>query len=155
MDLQTERAVWQRVKSPGGITAEEAVLPERLEGLVVQELSDASALRFAARRIRGQGSAALNRAAAKTDARVRELTTMHYLLTGRRLRLKAPPHGPAKPLPEALRELTLRSRQSARTYESLQAEFSEYARDFARFAADARAQTQILTQTLQTQLPPK
>ena len=106
MDLQTEQAVWRRVKGPGAVTAEEAVLPERLEALILQEQADAAALRTLARRMGGQENAVLTRAAAGTEARARDLTALHFLLTGRRLRLKTPPVNPSGPLPEALRELS-------------------------------------------------
>ena len=39
MDLQSEQAVWRRVKGPGP-GAEEALLPERLEALILEERTD-------------------------------------------------------------------------------------------------------------------
>ena len=152
MDQQTEQAVWRRVKGPGPVNAAEALLPERLEALILEEQAQAAALRALARRLRGQGSGAVSRIAAGAEARARELSTLQYLLTGRRLRLKTPPPPPAGPLPETLRELSLRLRQTARAYESLQGEFADYAGDFARFAAETRSHTRALTQVLQSRL---
>lgn len=153
MDLQTEQAVWRRVKGPGAVTAEEAVLPERLEALIFQEQADASSLRVLARRLSGKGSAALSRIAAETDARTRELTALHYLLTGRRLRLNAPPVKPPAALPDALREACLRMEQTARTYGSLAEEFSDRAELFSRFARQSREQAQTLLNQLKNRLP--
>ena len=152
MDLQTEQEVWRRVKGPGPVTAPEALLPEKLEALILEQRTDAAALRDLSRRLRGQGSAVLNREAGRTEARVRELTTLHYLLTGRQLRLRTPPPVPGGPLPEGLRTLCLRLRQTTRACESLGEEFSDYAREFEGFAADARTQVRVLTQVLQSQL---
>lgn len=153
MDLQTEQAVWRRVKGPGAATAEEALLPERLEALVLQEQTDAARLQSLAKRIKGQGSGVMNRIAAETEARARELTALHYLLTGRRLRLKTPPPGAPGPLPEALRELCLRMEQTAKAYRSLEAEFSDRAELFARFARQSREQAGRLLSQLQSHLP--
>ena len=37
MEKQTEQEIWRRVRGPGGPTAEEAILPERLEALIVEQ----------------------------------------------------------------------------------------------------------------------
>ena len=153
MDLQTEQAVWRRVKGPGAVTAEEAVLPERLEALILQEQADAAALRTLARRMGGQENAVLTRAAAGTEARARDLTALHFLLTGRKLRLKTPPVNPPGPLPEALRELCLRLEQTAKTYRSLEAEFAERAELFGRFARQSREQARSLLSQMKNHLP--
>lgn len=153
MDLQTEQAVWRRVKGPGAVTAEEALLPERLEALILQEQADAAALRGLSRRMNGQGRAVLSRAAAATDSRARELTALHYLLTGRRLRMKTPPVQSSGPIPEALRETCLRLEQTARAYKSLETEFSDRAELFSRFARDSREQARILLSQLKNHLP--
>ena len=152
MDLQTEQEVWRRVKAPGNVTARETLLPERLEGLILEQRGEAAELRALARRLRGQGAAALNRTAAGIEARTRELSTLHYLLTGRKLRLPSPPPRLKGPETELLRELILRLRQSAQAYESLETEFSDYAGDFSRCASDTRSQARRLTQLLQTRL---
>lgn len=150
MDTQTERAVWQRVRGPGGMTAEEAVLPERLEALILEQRVDAAELRALSGSLRGQGRAALNRLANRAEARAGELTTLHYLLTGRQLRLRAPKPQRPGPLPEALRQACLRSRQNERSFAALGGEFSDYASDFSRFSREAKDQTGTLMQLLQT-----
>ena len=90
MDHETERAVWQRVRGPGQLSAEEALLPERLERLILEQQIDAGSLRQLSARLRGPERASLARMAAEQENQARELTTLHYLLTGRRLRLKVP-----------------------------------------------------------------
>ncbi|MBO4418492.1 MAG: hypothetical protein J5789_01505 [Oscillospiraceae bacterium] len=152
MDLQTEQAVWRRVKGPGDMTAQEAVLPERLEALILEQRAEAAELRALARRMRGQGSAALNRMGARAETRVRALTTLHYLLTGRQLRIQPPRLPPKGPLPEALREAYLRSRQAARSFEALGKEFSDYEEDFADYAADTKSDSRSLAGLLQQQM---
>ena len=148
MDQQKEREVWRRVRAPGGLSAEEAVLPERLEALILEQQADAALLRGLSRRLQGAQSAALSRAAAGTEKRARELSTLHYLLSGRQLRLKTPPQPLNGPLPEALREACLRLRRSAQAFEALGAEFSDYADDFERWAGESRKQSRSLLQLL-------
>ena len=155
MDLQTEQAVWARVKGPGGMTAEEAVLPERLEAMILEQRADAASLRALARRMRGQGSATLAKLAERNTARARKLTTLHYLLTGRKLRLQTPKPQKPDPLPEALRAAWLRTRQAARAYDALREEFSDYAEDFADYAMDAKTDGRTLEGILRQQLGQK
>ncbi|MBQ1371832.1 MAG: hypothetical protein IIY70_02760, partial [Oscillospiraceae bacterium] len=81
-----------------------------------------------------------------------ELTTLHYLLTGRRLRLQTPRRPPQGPLPEALRAAWLRMRQTERAFTGLQAEFSDYEEDFSRYARDIRSNSRTLSEALQAQL---
>ena len=152
MEKQIEREVWRRVRGPGGPTAEEALLPERLEALIVEQQAEAAELRSIARRLRGQQSAALTRIAAGVEARVRALTTLHYLLTGRRLRLQPPGAKANAPVSEALRSLSLRLRQTERAYVGLQGEFADYAEDFERFARQTRTDGRSVTERLQAQL---
>ena len=152
MDLKTEQAVWSRVKGTVGMTAEEAVLPERLEGLILQEQADAAALRELSRRMGGQGRGDLTRIANETAARARELTALHYLLTGRRLRVKTPNRPIKGPLPEALRELCLRLEQTGKSYAGLEQEFSERADLFGRCARQSRKQADLLLSQLKNQL---
>ncbi|MBQ1411007.1 MAG: hypothetical protein IIY94_07030 [Oscillospiraceae bacterium] len=152
MDLQTEQAVWARVKGPGGIPAEQALLPERLEALILEQRADAASLRALSRQMRGQGSASVSRMAQRTDARAQKLTTLHYLLTGRQLRLQSPKLPPQGPLPEALRQAWLRTRQAAKAYEALREEFSDYAEDFADYAADAKNDGRSLEGILRQQM---
>lgn len=152
MEKQIEQEVWRRVRGPGGPTAEEALLPERLEALIVEQQAEAAELRSIARRLRGQQSAALTRIAAGIEARVRALTTLHYLLTGRRLRLQPPGAKANAPVSEALRSLSLRLRQTERAYVGLQGEFADYAEDFERFARQTRTDGRSVTELLQAQL---
>ena len=154
MDLQTEQAIWARVKETGGMTAEQAVLPERLEALILEQRADAASLQALSRRMRGQGSAALGRMARRCEARAQKLTTLHYLLTGRRLRLQAPKRPPQGPLPEALRQAWLRNRQTVRAFASLGEEFSDYAEDFGAAAADSRTDGRTLEGLLRQQMRP-
>ena len=154
MDLQTEQAVWSRVKAPGGMPAEEALLPERLEALILEERSLAVSLRGLSSRLRGPRRDELSRLAARNEARARSLTTLHYLLTGRRLRLQPPRLPKPGPLPEALREACLRTRQSTRAYQALAQEFSAYEEDFARYADQTRADVRGLTGLMEQQLRP-
>lgn len=152
MDMQTERAVWRRVNGNGGLPAEEALLPERLEALILQERGDAACLRMLANRMGGQGSRAMLQIAASTETRVRELVTLHFLLTGRRLRLQTPPCGrPGDPV-EALRAACLRMEQTSRSYERLGEEFSRRAEQFSKYARQSREQSRRLMAQLQNRL---
>lgn len=152
MDLQTEREIWSRVKGPGGIAAEEALLPERLEALISEERSLAASLRSLTPRLRGPQRGELTRIAARAEGRARALTTLHYLLSGRRLRLQPPRPNKPGPLPEELRELCLRTRRSVRAYEALGREFSACEEDFARYGDQTRADVRSLTSLLEQQL---
>ena len=149
MDLQTEQAVWRRVRGPGNMTAEEAVLPERLEALILEQQSLAAAQRELARRMRGSQSAAMSRMAGLTMAQARELIALHYMLTGRALRLQTPRPQLPGPMPEALRETWQRLRQTTRTYESLETEFGDYANDFSRFSRQTRDHARALMEVMQ------
>lgn len=152
MEKQMEQEVWRRVRGPGGPTAEQAILPERLEALILEQRSDAAALRALSNRLRGPQRTAIQRMSAQTEARASELTTLHYLLTGRRLRLQTPRPPAPGPLPEALRAAYLRTRQAERAFSGLQSEFADYAEDFGRFVRQTQADGRMLTQTLQAQL---
>ena len=152
MDLQTEQAIWRRVKGPGGMTAEEGLLPERLEALILEERSAAAALTALSRRMGGRERSVPARMARQAEARAAQNVTLHYLLTGRRLRLQ-PARPPVQgPLPEALRQACLQARQTALAYESLQREFRDYEAEFGRYAAQAREDARALTGLLEQQL---
>ena len=153
LDTRTEQAVWSRVRAPGGVTAQEAVLPERLEALILEEQAQAGSLRALARRLRGPGGSTLGAQANRTEARVRELETLHYLLTGRRLRMQAPKPPAPEPLSEALRQAALASRQTERSYRALGEEFTDWAEDFDRFARQTQERTRAVTRVLQGTLP--
>lgn len=152
MEKQTEQEIWRRVRGPGGPTAEEAILPERLEALIVEQRADAAALRELSGRLRGPQAAALSRMAVQAGKRAQELTTLHYLLTGRRLRLQTPRRPSLGPLPEALRATWLRMRQTERAFAGLQTEFSAYEDDFGHYVLELRANSRTLAATLQGQL---
>ncbi len=152
MDHQTEQAVWRRVNAVGSVTAEEALLPERLEALLLQERADAASLRQLSRSMNGTGSAAVARVAAKTEARTRTLVTLHYLLTGRRLRPQTPPCGKPGETLEALRAASLRMEQTVKTYERLAEEFPERKALFSELGCQSRGQYRALTVQIQTML---
>lgn len=152
MERQTEQEVWRRVRGPAGPTAAEALLPERLEALILEQRGTAAALRSLARRLRGQQNSLLMGMAGETEASARELTALHYLLSGRRLRLQTPPAPPPEPLPEALRAVCQRMRQAERAFTALQAEFSEYEEDFSKGVRRSRSNTRRLMELLQSQL---
>ena len=96
MTRETEQAIWSRVRGPGAMNAETALLPERLEQLILDQKRNAAQLRQLSRRLSGPGRALLMRMAGESDDRARELTAVHYLLTGRRLRLQPKPAGSAR-----------------------------------------------------------
>jgi hypothetical protein len=152
MDLQTEQAVWRRVKGPGGMTAEEAALPERLEAVILEQQAYAALLRALSARLRGQGRGSLLQMAQRADARARKLTTLHYLLTGRRLRLQAPKLPSPGPLPELLRGAWQRNRQAGRAFEALGQEFGDFQEDFAEYSADTKGDGRILEGLLRQQM---
>lgn len=156
MDQEREREVWRRVKGPGGpapgLNAGEALLPEKLEALILEQRAQAAALRAAAGRLQGPRRGELNRMAARGEARARELTALHYLLTGRRLRLQSPRLPAPGPLPETLRGLCLSLRDSARAFGSLGAEFSAWAGDFSRLSEAAEADGRRLMGLLREEL---
>jgi len=152
MDLQTEQAVWRRVRGPGGVTAREALLPEKLEALILEEQSRAQELRALSGRMNGPQRGRLSRIAARSEARSRSLGALHYLLTGRRLRLQKAPLPRPAPTPEALRQAALSLREAVRSYESLAREFEDYAQDFSRYADETRSQLAAVTDILQSRL---
>ncbi len=137
MDPETEREIWRRVQQTDRLNAEEILLPERLERTIQEQRTLTALLLRTARRLGGGERTALLRMAAGTRSAAEELTTLHYLLTGRELRLKAMPLPPTAPVREELRELCLRIRRSAKEMNALAADFSAYADQF-------RAQEQVL-----------
>lgn len=152
MDQQSEQAVWRRVRAGESVTAEEALLPERLEAMILQERAEAASLRLLARRMGGKGSAAVPRAAAGSEARARRLLTLHYLLSGRQLRLQTPPCGKQGAVLEALREAGLRMEKTAKDYERLAEEFPQRSELFTELSAQCRAQYRALARQLQAML---
>ena len=88
MDVQQELSVWRRVQAPDRLSAEEYLLPERLEGMILSLLETGALMKRLAGRTRGRDREILLRMSARNEGMVRRLRTLHYLLTGRRLRLK-------------------------------------------------------------------
>lgn len=152
MNPQTEREVWSRVRAPGQITAEESVLPERLEALVSAERENAAELRAASGRLRGGERAAFLRMANEDEACASELCTMHYLMTGRRLRIRAEAARLPQDLPEALRRLWQRQREAAEAYEALSRDFSAYAASFQKYARRSQKQMARISAALRGKL---
>ena len=153
MDREMEREVWQRVRGPEHPNAAQALLPERLERLILEQQIDAGTLRQLSGRLRGPERTSVARMAAELENRVRSLTTLHYLLTGRRLRLKAPQPPLSADLPQAIREQYFRQQQTARELSGLGRDFSDYAGRFAEMERDARRNSRLLADILEGKLP--
>ena len=144
MDRETEREIWKRVQGTTSLNAEESLLPERLEQLVEAQKQTAAAQRQLAQRMGGGARSALRQMAAENEKDASELTALYYLMTGRRLRLKAK----AEPLPrdpsEAIRALWSRERKTAQDSAELARSFSAEAADFSQLRARAeRRQTRL------------
>ena len=152
MDRETEREVWRRVQRPGGLPAEQALLPEQLERMILEQKMNAVELRSLAGRLNGQERRAFFRMAAENDNRAKELTTLHYLLTGRSLRLKLPPQSPIGDVTEGLRRAFFRQKQSASGFSELARQFESYADQLARMANQAQNHSDRIRRTLQTRL---
>lgn len=151
MNHEIEQAVWQRVRGmEPPLPAAQALLPERLEALLLEEQATQAALRELSRRAPGNQRQRLQRLSARAGERSGALTTLHFLLTGRRLRIKPPLPPDRSPYPEALRTAWLRLRQTARAYTGLASEFREEARDLEAGAADAEADSRQLAALLRT-----
>lgn len=149
---ETEREVWSRVLAPGQMTAEEALLPERLETLISLEQRNAAELRAVSARLNGRDRTAFLRMAARDEARAAELRGTYYLLTGRKIRLSGRGEPLPRDLPEALRMLWLRRREMERSYGDLSRDFSAYAGTFDRFSAETRRQMDRISAVLRGKL---
>lgn len=152
MDRETEQEIWRRVRQPGSMNAEEALLPERLEDLILEQRLNAGGLKTLAGRMTGTERQVFMRMASENENRASELAALHYLLTGRRLRLKQPEVPIPKPLPEALREVYFRQQQSARDFRNLAREFDGYGELFERLGAEAVRHSRLVMQALQGKL---
>ncbi len=152
MDREREQEVWRRVQRPGGLPAEQGLLPERLEQMILEQKMNAVELRSLAGRLNGQERRIFFRMASENDNRAKELTTVHYLLTGRKLRLKLPPQPPAGDLSEALRSAFFRQKQTAAGLSGLAREFENYADQFSRMADQAQSHCDRIRRVLQTRL---
>lgn len=152
MTRETEQAIWSRVRGPGAMNAETALLPERLEQLILDQKRNAAQLRQLSRRLSGPGRAQLARMAGESDDRARELTAVHYLLTGRRLRLQPKPEPLPRDLPEALRTASLRQQEAARSFAALAGDFSDWSETFSRMGRDSRSMLERITRLLRAQM---
>lgn len=152
MTRETEQAIWSRVRGPGAMNAEQALLPERLEQLVLDQKQNAEQIRQLSGRLSGPGRGQLARMAGESDDRARELTALHYLLTGRRLRLRPKPEPLPRDLPEALRTVFLRQQEAARSFAALSGEFSDWAETFSRMERDSRSGMDRIARLLRAQM---
>ena len=152
MNRETELEIWNRVRGPGLLNAEQALLPERLEQAILDQKQNAAELRQLSRRFGGRDGGRLSRMAAQNDAGARELTALHYLLTGRRLRLMPKSEPLPRDLPEALRQACLRQQQAAKSFAALGREFSEWADTFSRMERAARSRFEDLSRLMEAQL---
>lgn len=151
VEARKEQEIWRRVRGGAAPGAAEALLPERLEALILEQRADAAAMRALAGRMRGPASGRLRSGAAALEHRARELRGLHYLLTGRRLRPQSPPLRLPEPPAEALRQLCLRQREAARSFGALGEEFRDFAGDFDAWAGQAREQAGALLRLLRNQ----
>lgn len=145
--------MWRRVNAAGsGLNAAQALLPEQLEGQLLAERENAQAARTLSDRMRGPERNALRRLASELDRRASELKTQYYLLTGRQLRLKTPRPTLRGTVPEELRALTLRLRQSAEACKALAAAFSSEEERFSRLERESKRQAQTVAELLRGRL---
>ncbi len=152
MDRETEQEIWRRVRQPGSAIAEEALLPERLETLILEQKLNAEGLKTIAARLSGSERQIFLRMGAENENRARELMTLHYLLTGRRLKWKQSEVPVPKLLQEALRDAYFRQQQATRDFRNLSREFSNYAELFERLCAESSRQSKLIMQALQGRL---
>ena len=127
MDPETEREIWRRVQQTDRLNAEEILLPEKLEQAIQDQRTLTALLIRTARRLPNGDRSALLRIAADTRSGTEELSTLHYLLTGRQLRLRPRPLPPQKPVREELRDLYHRFRSAAGEAGAIAGQFSDYA----------------------------
>ena len=138
--MKTESAVWERVNARDGITAEQALLPERLAELMMGEAQLAAAFSRLAGRLSGADGAMMRRLRAQGESRVRRLRTEYYLLSGMRADIR-PPEVPFYPsICEALRA-------QCQSLLTLQKKYDETAREFPACAALPEESRAALRQT--------
>ena len=152
MNQETEQNVWRRVQGGNSLPADRALLPERLEQMYLEQRMLAESLGDLARRSGGSDRAVLNRLASENADRARELRTLHYLLTGRQLKLKLPREPGREPMEEALRRAYQAQRQAARSFRLLEREFSEYEEDFSAMAREADRHSRLISRVLNRKL---
>ena len=129
MNPETEREIWRRVQQTERLNAEEILLPERLETAIQEQRLLSELLVRAAQRLPKGARSGLLQSAAQLRDGVRSLTTLHYLLTGRRLRLHPLPTPPAEPVPSELRRIWARLKKASGETALLERDFQEYAED--------------------------
>lgn len=147
------KAVWQRVQAGRDtLTAEEALLPERLSQHIMGEKGDSQAYRRLALRFQGQDSAALRRMAEEESGHARELNALYYMRTGRRtdLRPREEPQ-PADRL-QALRGRYLEELSGAAGYAQAARDFPAYGEMFQRLSQAEHRHSQALLEILQRHL---
>lgn len=127
------------------------MLPQRLEALIMAEQVSAGLCRAMAKGP-GPDRPVLRRLAGDAERRARELTTLHYLLTGRRLRLKLPQPPPVGSYPEQLRQQYLQQRQMDRAYDRLAREFEGYSDQFVQLQKESRQAGKTLQNLLSRQI---
>ena len=130
MDPETEREIWRRVRQNDRLNAEEILLPEKLEESIQERQMLTDLLVRTAQSLSKGERTALLRISAQLRSDIRELTTLHYLLTGRRLKLPPGQLPPKAPIREELRALYFRFRRAAKNSDLLSKDFSEYEKEF-------------------------
>lgn len=152
MNRQAERAVWDRVIACPSLTAEQALLPERLSELMTQERAFADACTQLAARLTGADSAALRRLRAQAMTRQQQLNALRFLYTGLRSELR-PAHVPFhSSVCDALREAGLQLLAVKAAYEKTAAEFSAQREALEQLCTQVRQATQTVMGILQRSL---
>ena len=149
---ETDRQIWARVRESGTLTAEQALLPERLTALMAQEKTLAAACRQLEARLFGTGCNAVRRIRAQSENRVRRLKTQMYLRSG----LRADPQSSSTPfyalLCEALRAACLLAQTLQTQYLKTAEEFPGEAEMLSPLAAELGCNLKMLTALLQRSL---
>ena len=122
--MKTESAVWERVSARNDLTAEQALLPERLTELMTAETQLAAAFFRLARRLPGADGALMRRLGVQAEARTRKLRTACFLLTG----MRSEPHPAEVPFYAAVCEAL---RAQCLLLIALQKKYDETAREFS------------------------
>ena len=144
-----ERAVWERVQSTGTLTAENALLPERLTALIEGEKKTAAECTQLACRLSGSAGMATRRIRAQAEGRARHLAALHFLLTGKRTYIKPPQIPFHKNLCEALREHCLSMLALQEQYAKVAAEFPAHAKAMDRLSLSLRNDLRTATSILE------
>lgn len=146
---QTEHAVWARVTERGGMTPEQALLPERLSMLIAHERGNADACRQLSARLSGADSVLMRRLRAQTENRVRRLNALYFLVSGLRPNIKAERTPFHTERCDALREAYLSVYAQQNRYRKTASEFPAYADALSGFASELQQNLQTVSQILQ------